>query len=279
MRAPSEPPVSRRDAPTAVAGNVGVSPRRVLIGLLLVIAALLTLHAISQVARFQLGRPTLLGITARVYFGAEASIPAWFSSSLMLVCAMLLLWIGSETRRRRRPDARYWVVVGVVFVALSVDEAAVIHEGVSPAFAGITGWLAASVGGVFVPLSRKPGYAWAIPGLLLTAALGIAVLGFLRRLPPRTRRLFVLSGLVFLAGAVGMELAGGAYSGEFGADDPTFVALLTIEETLEMSGLSLFVYSLLSHVASAFGTLTLPVTPLRPEGREPAGGTAAARAS
>ena len=46
-----------------------------------------------------------------------------------------------------------------------------------------------------------------------------------------------------------------------------------------MSGLSLFIYSLLSHVASAFGTLTLHVTPLHPQGREPTGGTAFLRAS
>lgn len=236
-----------------------VSPRRVVTWLMGAIGVLLTLHLATQIARFQFGRPTLMGMTERVYFGAEASIPAWFSSSLMLGCALLLLWTAAETSRRRRADAWYWFMFGIVFVLLSADEAAALHESLSPAFAGMFNWLAFTFGGPFVPLSQKPTYAWAVPGLVATVAFAVASVRFLWRLPATTRMLFLIAGGVFVGGAVGAELIGGAYSGALGANTPGFVAIMTLEETLEMVGLVLFAYAVLSYMASQFGDLHLSV--------------------
>jgi hypothetical protein len=230
-------------------------PRAVGAVLAMAIAVLLLLHAVSQVARFAFGRGTLWGFSSRVYFGAEASIPAWFSSSLLLLCGLMLLWIAAEHRRRTRGGAFWWAALGLIFLVLSVDEAAALHEMASPAFLGLVEQLAATFGGPFVYLARKPGYAWAFPALLLTVALGIGCLSFLRTLPSRTRRSFILAGGLFVGGAIGVELIGGRYSGEFGPDNVAFVLVLTLEETLEMVGLAVFAYALLAYVQGEFGAM------------------------
>ncbi len=259
-----------RDQPRRIV----LSPRLAAAGLAASILMLLLLHGASQVARFGYGRGTLRGFSSRVYFGAEASIPAWFSSALLLICGGLLLWIAAEHRRRRQRGVGTWATLGVLFVALSMDEAAALHEAVSPMFTGLVELLAGAFGGIFVPLARKPGYAWAVPALLLVVALGVACVSFLRRLPPASRRLFVLAAGIYVGGAIGVELAGGRYSGEFGADNVAFVLVLTLEETLEMAGLAVFVYALLAYAEREFGVLELAIGERRGGAGSAAGTTA-----
>jgi hypothetical protein len=233
-------------------------PATVGLTLALSIMVLLVLHLLSQVLRFGFGYEYQMGFHERVYLGSELNIPSWFSSSVMLLCGIVLLWIARVTRQRGQPAAPYWAALGAIFVLLSMDEAASLHEMLSPVFAGTMIRLGETFGGIFVPLGAKGDrYAWVIPGAIGTLILGLVFLRFLAMLPTRTRWLFVLAGTVFVTGALGFEIAGGRYSGLHGADNPTFVMIMTIEETLEKAGVSLFLYALLRHAETEFGAITL----------------------
>ena len=57
----------------------------------------------------------------------EANIPAWYSSAALLLAAMLL-WIVSAATKQRGGRPIYWRLLSLVFLALSIDEVAELHE-------------------------------------------------------------------------------------------------------------------------------------------------------
>src|SRR5262245_18430826 len=231
-----------------------VRPRSVVGVCTVCIGLLLALHLASQIARFGFGRDYQLGLAAKVYLGSESSIPNWFSTILLLACAAVLFVIGSGAPRA---DAMRWRVLGAVFVALSLDEAAALHDLASPVFASVFTRLATVVGGPVVALARKPNYAWEIPGAIVAAVVGLAYVPFLARLPRSTRNGFVLAGIVYVGAAVGIDFVEGWYSGLHGPRNPVFVALLTCEETLEMVGASIFLYALLRYAEAEIGEVRI----------------------
>src|SRR5262245_60042790 len=114
----------------------------------------------------------------------EPHVPTWFSTSLLLTGAGLLVVVANATKQRGGRDVGYWrgLAAGVAFA--SMDEIAAIHEQVKTLYGD-----------------------WTKLGLGLVAAGGLAYIPFIRRLPPRTRRRLFIALLVYLAGAVGVEMA------------------------------------------------------------------------
>src|SRR5690606_20405561 len=110
------------------------------------------------------GRPYQMGIAERVYFGSEAALPAWFTASVLLLCGLLLVWIGRAGRRHGQRGSGYFTVLGGIFVYLSADEAAALHELSSPLFTGVMAGLGTTFGSPFEALAARPGYGWVIPG-------------------------------------------------------------------------------------------------------------------
>ncbi len=81
-----------------------------------------------------------------------------------------------------------------------------------------------------------------------------------------SRSLFVAAGLVYVAGAIGMEMVGSAYASVHTTVNAVYAMLIvTIEETLEMLGLVLFVYTLLSHIGARGMSFGLYVSSANPE--------------
>ena len=64
--------------------------------------------------------------------------------------------------------------------------------------------------------------------------------------------LFVVSAVVFVAGAIGFELVDGRQYEAHGADDIVYAILYTCEESLEMLGTAIFIYALLLYIARRF---------------------------
>lgn len=165
---------------------------------------------------------------------ADQNVPTWYSASLLLICAVLLAAIAAVASGIHR---LYWGGLSVGFLYLSADEAASIHEKVRPVLGG---WLNA---GSFTD------YIWVVLYGPVAAVLTLAYLGFLRGLPSETRRLFLFSGLVYVGGALGMEVVGGLYASLYGTSNLAYFLLTHAEELLEMLGVIVFVYALLLHVS------------------------------
>ncbi len=63
--------------------------------------------------------------------------------------------------------------------------------------------------------------------------------------------------MIFVLGAVGVELLEGHHYELYGSADVTFAIFYTIEEFMEMFGIVLFIYTLLTYIESEFGLLTI----------------------
>lgn len=167
----------------------------------------------------------------------EHNVPSWFSSSLLWTCGVTLLLIAMIKQNKITEYVFHWALLGLVFLVLSMDEAIAMHE-----------WLiepvrnALGVSGIFH-------FAWIIPAIILLLIGGIFYIPFLRYLPTNLRVLFILSGAIFLLGAIGMEMIGGAaMSGEISIDH--YQIFMPIEELCEMLGLVLFIHGLSAVLAS-----------------------------
>lgn len=167
---------------------------------------------------------------------SEQGILTWASVLILFLVARLLLAHGQHALASGRRPAATWFGLSALFLLLSLDEFASLHEKASALLQG-RGF---GGSGIFY-------FAWAAPAGLL-ALLGLLALGpFLRSLGPRVLRLAVLSALLYLLGAVGTEMLGGFLAERGGIGSFAYRLGANAEEALELSGLLLFVYALLLH--------------------------------
>jgi hypothetical protein len=215
-----------------------IDARRVLHVLVSISVLLCVASFATQIARIVFGHSRIFGLVHLLNVDAENNWPSWWSASLLLVSAVLLGLIAAAELRRRGRYRRHWFALSLIFAWLSFDEASEWHEGfIEPL------QLALDPPPIFF-------FAWVIPGMGLVAVLALLYWGFMRALPRATARLFHLSALVFLTGALGVEMIGGWYYSRPGPPDLIYVAITHVEEILEMLGVSTFVYALLVHIRS-----------------------------
>lgn len=164
----------------------------------------------------------------------ERRIPTLFSCTLILINAALLALIASIVIARRQRFALYWLALSAIFVYLAVDEGSKIHE-------EALDFLIPILGIHFL-------HFWVIPASVIMLGFAVLFWPFVRALPPTMRALFILSGIVYLGGALGMEAIGGIYAEAHGKANFSYLMLANVEEFAEMVGMILFGYSLLKHL-------------------------------
>jgi hypothetical protein len=67
----------------------------------------------------------------------------------------------------------------------------------------------------------------------------------------------VIAGTIYVVGAIGVEMLTGLYFESHGGGNPGYVALQTVEETLEMSGIVIFIFALADYLDHQFNGLRL----------------------
>lgn len=217
--------------------RIPVDPRGVARLMAVVVLSIASLSLAGQFLKHALGHDYLFGFVPLFDLNGERNVPAWFSSSMLLLCSVLLAAVASSEGRGGGRDVLRWRVLSAVFLCMSVDEAVQIHEQTIDPLRSVFG-----TGGIFH-------YAWSIAGLAFVLVFAVAYAPFVARLDARTRRLFVVSGALFVGGALGVELVQGWHDGLYGVDGTTAL-ITTVEEVLEMSGITVFVYALLSRLGS-----------------------------
>jgi hypothetical protein len=165
----------------------------------------------------------------------EQTVGAWLSSILLMLCALVLLYIGTMRRQRGESYAWHWLGLSVIFIGLSMDEAVGIHEMTIKPLREMFG-----TSGIFL-------YAWVIPAMVFVALVGLAYLGFLRHLEPTFRVLFVLAGALFVGGALGFEMIEGELVDFYARHLLIYEAAIHLEDGLESAGELLFLFSLLRY--------------------------------
>jgi hypothetical protein len=169
----------------------------------------------------------------------EGNVTTWFSAALLLAIGLVALAIAAEQRRQQQACwRRHWIALGLIFVYLSVDEAARLHERATPLLKQVV-----EASGVLV-------HVWVVLGAPLVLLFALAYLPFLRALPRRIGRLLALAGVTFVAGGLGMELVGSwLISGNHFFFAP-YVWATSVEELLELLGASVCLYALALHAES-----------------------------
>jgi len=184
---------------------------------------------------------------SKLLLDSERNPGAFFSFLLLLMAGILLAMIAAHERQLGSRWWRHWAVLAALFVLLAYDEAAGLHEQLNEPLAA-----SLSTGGLFL-------WAWVIPGLIFVSVVGAAYLPFLRALPPVFRNLFLLSGALFVGGALGVEMLGALYF-EGSGRTRIYTLITTMEETLEMAGSLLFIYSLMKYLTVRGDRFELQVT-------------------
>jgi len=199
------------------------------------VSGILALGTVGYAIQTFTGHRSMLGFLRLFDVGNEQSFATYLSTMLLLLAAALLY---VAYRGKKQQDARhrhYWLLLCWLFVYLSVDEAASIHE---------------NFGKVYEHLVRSEvlprlldSHEWLPFGVLFVVVAGSIFLPFLFKLPRDTAALMFLAGTIFITGAIGFEFLGAVMlkTGVV-ASNREFLYLLRriAEEGLEMFGVVLF---------------------------------------
>jgi len=166
----------------------------------------------------------------RLSLSAEANVPTWFASSLLLVGAIAAGSIASRLAPGAR-GRRHWWGIALALGFVSLDEVAGLHE-------HLGGHL--DTGGILY-------FDWVIWAAPIVVVLALVYLRFLRALPSPLRERLVLAAVVYVAGALVMELPLGWWTDRWGTDSFGYALIDWIEETLELVGTTLALHALVAH--------------------------------
>lgn len=231
--------------------SIQLHPARVLIVLIGIVVLLVGLSIWGQYLRFfqdavdmqawmEMGLDLL---THKSYMDAETNIPTWFNTVLLFCIAILSWLIGTLKVRERAPFRWHWMGLGVLFGVLSIDELAVLHEMLIKPFRDLTG-----AGGWFY-------FAWVLPGIAFVMVMALAYAPFFYRLEGRTRNLMLISLAVYFAGAIGGEMLSGRVASLIGQRNFSYAVIATLEESVEMTGAALLIYTLLKYIERCYGSV------------------------
>ncbi len=168
--------------------------------------------------------------------GAEANITSWYSSFLLLMSAILLYFISRLKYLDKDPLSKHWAFLSYLFIYLSIDETATIHEMLIKPMREIF-----HSSGIFY-------YAWIIIAIPLILLLAILYIRFFYSLPKNIRNQFVLAAILFLVGALGFEMLGGLFLKTEISGIHVLSFLITFEELLENLGVVVFIMALLTFI-------------------------------
>ncbi len=177
----------------------------------------------------------------------ERNIPTLYSSAALMVACLLLLSIAFS---RKQFEFTYvmWLVLGLIFMFLSIDEIFSIHERL--------GTLLSSE----LETSGVLFFAWIIPYSIGLLAFVMAYSKFFLELPKDSMVLFFVSGVTFVSGAIGFEMLGGRQAELYGITNVRYAIYYTCEESLEMIAIALFIYTLLTYIVNQFESIGITVS-------------------
>jgi ABC-type amino acid transport system permease subunit len=208
------------------------------------ILVLLGLHVAVNLVRITTGHGDIMGLIPLFDFWLEQNVPTLFSTLILVAASALLYYVHVLQRQRNAKASRHWVILSCAFLYLAVDEFAELHEKLSKPTQTLSG---------FLPGSFEH-WGWVLPYALLVLVAIAYFLPFYFRLPRRFQVYFAVAAVAYVGGALGCEVLEGMYQAVSHKDLETargeipFVLLVSIEEVLEMGGVSLLIYALLEYI-------------------------------
>lgn len=164
--------------------------------------------------------------------GREYNVATWYASMLWALVGLLAAVFFAHARRYRLS----WLLFAAVAFVASVDEYLELHERLDV------------IGNAIMPyLPFTVGFSWVLVGAPLALIVSLLLLRLVLSLPRRVRWGIVVGGLLFAAGAIGVETVSGRHIQQNAwIPDLTYIGLTLVEEFLEMAGIALAAASLIS---------------------------------
>lgn len=169
---------------------------------------------------------------------SENNLVSYFSSLELAIVSILLFLISQQRSLGNTTNPISWKFLSLIFALLSIDETVSIHE-------HITYWLQS-----YLKITGAPQRSWAFLGLLVILIFLFSYRKFIRNIPKENRRDFVFAGFVYVTGALAFEFIGGNLIDILGDQSWQYKACGLVEETLEMTGIFLFIKGLFRYILS-----------------------------
>ena len=216
--------------------------------ILFIITSLLIIASVAgQIMKYIGGHDTVFGLVHLFNVSQEQNIPTLFSVLLLISCSVLLSLIFYLHRKQDAKLNVYWIILAMGFVYMAIDEFAQLHENLGISFIPLIG--DHSHGFLY--------YSWVVPAFALIIFLALFFSNFLFKLPKTTCVSFIIAGIIYLTGLLGIEMLGGGYHELHGNENLTYSLISTLEESLEMLGLILFIRALLDYLSAHFSEITI----------------------
>lgn len=225
--------------------QIKIVPRKIMIILVTATALQILLHVIAQYIliehRAGIEGGFINGVLSLFDMGSEMSIPTYYSQVILLAASVAAAFVAYDKWVRFDRWRYHWLVVSGALLWASVDEGATLHEKMSlinlPSRLGIQ--------------SDFLVFSWVLPAILIIIVLGLVLFRFWWDLPGRTRWLFAISAIVFLGGAIGMEMISSRFISIDLVNYPhsfTYRGIFwAIEEGMEQLGVLLIIYTILDY--------------------------------
>jgi hypothetical protein len=168
----------------------------------------------------------------------EKSLPTWFSVVQLFAVGQLLFLAAMNNRQKEHLSNFALIVAGLLFVFLSADEGAQLHENLT--------YVTREVGLSRLSFVGEWGgwiVAYAVLGVL-GVALGAKHLNALWRHFRSVAVVGLTGAAMYVVGAVGFEIASFPLRNSEGTST-LHLAAVTVEEFLEMTGVSVILYATL----------------------------------
>lgn len=253
--------------------RIELRPGRMVRVLFAILGVLVLLHLLVAFCHLVL-HLRMGALTQLVDMDLESNLPTYYNSLLFFFGAALFYLHG---RSAAHTDRRGWYLMAAIFLFLGFDEGSQIHEkfgsftvrllNQSNLDQGTLAWL------------RN---GWIIPYAFVVVALVFTLGRWFLRIEPRFRRGLLISGAVYITGAIGFEMAGSKVGWTLTPQDPSrfpwmpcelyndptscwlfmepaYVVMCTLEETLEMTGLILCIHYLITAFTQRHQRLVLSV--------------------
>lgn len=185
-------------------------------------------------------------------FDEEGNLPSLYSSLALGFSSYLLAIIASLRKTVKGKYARQWKTLSLIFLYLAIDENCGIHELLIPVFKELIN----AKGLLYFP--------WVVPAFCLIVVFLIIYRKFILALPRQTKVMFLLSGTIYIFGALVMEMIGGYIADHYGYQT-VYGIVSTIEELSEMFGIVIFINALLNYLQSQVVELNFALSFQQPE--------------
>ncbi len=236
--------------PTYTGTELNLDPARLGRILWLIMAMLVLIHSLIMGVNFLIGEPFSYFVTDLFNLDKERNFPTFFSTVILLFSAVLFALIAIFQKPLDNSSYFSWLGLSIIFLFASADEFISIHE----YFNKLKEFL--NTGGIFY-------YSWIIPYSIFVIAFVLLYGRFFFRLQPYFRHRFLLAGIVYLLGTIGMEMIGGWYADHYSKTVWPYICAVTIEESLEMAGIIILIETLLDYLTSLTDSITISFSPAK----------------